>query len=87
MPGEIAVLHTNRDILRPSLVLIRLNTEDTLGMPLDLPSAVITDLAFGTGYNLIAAVSKAVTINIDKNNESQNVVVSFFEEIFGSIFT
>lgn len=57
-------------------------------MPLDLPSAVITDLAFGTGYNLIAAaVSKAVTINIDKNNESQNVVVSFFEEIFGSIFT
>ena len=62
------------------------NLSGALGIPLDLPLAAITDLVFGTGYNLIAAaVSKAVT-STERNTESSNAVLNFFEDIFGSMF-
>ena len=62
------------------------NLSGALGIPLDLPLAAITDLVFGTGYNLIAAaVSKAVT-STERNTESSNAVPNFFEDIFGILF-
>ena len=62
------------------------NLSGSLGIPLDLPVAAITDLVFGTGYNLIAAaVSKAVT-STERNTESSNAVLNFFEDIFGILF-
>ena len=62
------------------------NLSGALGIPLDLPLAAITDLVFGTGYNLIAAaVSKAVT-STERNTESSNGVLNFFEDVFGSMF-
>ena len=62
------------------------NLSGALGIPLDLPLAALTDLVFGTGYNLIAAaVSKAVTTS-ERKTESSNTVFIFFEDILGSIF-